>query len=61
MFQLADVLTESLDGDEFGPLDLSLANMAGASAFSKGMDENDFLNQNALYDRDVKEGMIQSL
>ncbi|KAK3102391.1 hypothetical protein FSP39_011071 [Pinctada imbricata] len=52
---LADVLTESLDSDEFGPLDLSLANMAGTSTFPKGLDEHDFMNQHVLYEKEIKE------
>ncbi|XP_048764686.1 ETS-related transcription factor Elf-3-like isoform X3 [Ostrea edulis] len=47
---LADVLTESLSADDFGPLDLSLSSMTGATADSRGLDESDFLNPTALSD-----------
>lgn len=52
--QLADVLTESLSADDFGPLDLSLSSMTGATADSRGLDESDFLNPTALSDPEGK-------
>ncbi|XP_061182783.1 protein C-ets-2-like isoform X2 [Saccostrea echinata] len=45
---LADVLTESLSADDFGPLDLSLNSMTGTASDARGLDESDFLNPTAL-------------
>lgn len=45
---LADVLTESLSTDDFGPLDLSLNSMTGTASDTRGLDESDFLNPAAL-------------
>lgn len=47
---LADVLTDSLTAEDFGPLDLSLGNMAGTGSDGRGLDESDFLNPSALSD-----------
>lgn len=48
------MLTDSLTADDFGPLDLSLGNMAGTAADNRGLDESDFLNPSALSDPEGK-------
>lgn len=54
ILQLADVLTDSLTAEDFGPLDLSLGNMAGTGSDGRGLDESDFLNPSALSDPEGK-------